>query len=64
MDILLVVTFISGDFNFFFPFFLFSYLAAPHNLWNLSSLTKDQTQAPSIGNIAFSHRTTKLHHYF
>ena len=34
----------------FFFFFLFFFLATPHGMWDLSSLTRDQTCAPCSGS--------------
>lgn len=38
---------------------LFIYLAIPHSLWALSSLTRDQTQSPTVKALGPNHWTTR-----
>ena len=45
-------------FSFFLSFFFFN-LASPHSLWDLSSPTRDQTQAPAVKALSPNHRTTR-----
>ena len=37
----------------------FFFLAAPHSMWNLSSLTRDRTRAPCIGRRILNHWITR-----
>ena len=34
-----------------FFFFFFNFLAIPHGMWDLSSLTKDGTSVPCTGSV-------------
>ena len=36
--------------TFRYIFFFFFFLAAPHGMWDLSSLTRDRTHAPCSGS--------------
>ena len=41
-------------------FFLnFYFVATPHSMWNLSSLTRDQTHAPALKAQSLNHGTAR-----